>query len=69
MTNEAVPPLSTQIRSGGFLVDDTAPTSGQARLRVLYPRRYEKQPTFPSSITGLVIRVRVAGFSDDVRRC
>ena len=57
--------VSRQARSLGFTVDDTPPVAGKAALRLLYPRRFEKQANFPASIRNLVLRVRVSGFGDD----
>ena len=63
--NGAFPPLSRQVRSQGFRTDDTPPSAGKASLRLLYPRAFEKQPNFPSSVDSLVIRVRSSEFLDD----
>ena len=63
--NSALPHLFAQARSAGFLTDDTPPVAGQATLRVLFPSRFESQQTFPASVSGLRVRVRLQGFADD----
>ena len=63
--NGATPPLVSQVRSQGFFTDDTPPSAGQARLRMLFPRGFEDQPDFPASLVSLVVRVRSSGFLDD----
>ena len=63
--NNALPYLSSQVRSKGFRTDDTAPVAGRATLRMLFPNRFESQANFPASVRGTSVRVRLQGFSDD----
>lgn len=48
--------------SAGFTVDITAPVPGSVHLMPVYPPRFEQQHTFPSSVAGLRLRVRLSGF-------
>ena len=65
VSNNAQPSLTGQRRAQGFRTDDTPPISGSVKLRLSFPRRFEKQANFPSSVRGLSARVLIEGFSDD----
>jgi hypothetical protein len=63
VTNRAE--LRTTIRSRGFYIDHTSPLTGRTRLKTVLPAGFDRQPDFPASLTGLVVRLNIgSGFVD-----
>ena len=61
----ATPPLVSQVRSVGFVADETPPSTGTVMLRLRFPRRFEKQRGFPAIVDRLVVHLRLGGFFDE----
>ena len=64
VTHHALPPLVSQERSAGFLVDETPPFGGAVGIRLRFPRGFYRQAGFPASVQRLVVRVRMSSFED-----
>ena len=62
--NGAKPPLQTEDRSQGFVVDKTPPTAGHATIRTQLPQFFELQAGHPQTVTALRIVVSFDGSYD-----
>ena len=56
--------LTVDAEGRSFVVDTTGPAGGRVVLRPLLPAGFAEQLGFPSNVSGVRMRVHLAGFSD-----